>query len=122
MGLTICNKHSSGVTVAICYANRDHCANAGGFIKEGWWNIAPGESVRVYGGSLKNLNRYWFYYGRTYNGSVIWAGNNYCTNVPNKAHYQCWNDPSGNRICYRRIDINSYDEYTLSLTYTGVEG
>ena len=64
MGLTICNKHSSAVTVTICYANRDHCVNAGGFIKEGWWNIAPGQCIRVYGGRLKDLNRYWFYYAR----------------------------------------------------------
>ena len=53
MGLTICNGYSSAVTVAIGYLNLDHCANAGRWIKEGWWNIAPGQCVRVYGGSQK---------------------------------------------------------------------
>jgi uncharacterized membrane protein len=115
MGLTICNGYSSAVTVTIGYANRDHCANAGGWIKEGWWNIAPGQCVRVYGGSLKNLNRYWTYYARTYDGAVIWAGN-YCTTVVNKAFYQCWNNPSDYQVCYRLFDINSYDNYTLTLT------
>ena len=51
MGLTICNGHSSTLYVTIAYANRDHCANAGGFIKEGWWTIHPGACTRVYGGS-----------------------------------------------------------------------
>lgn len=115
MGLTICNGYSSAVTVTIGYANRDHCANAGRWIKEGWWNIAPGQCVRVYGGSLKNLNRYWTYYARTYDGAVIWAGN-YCTTVANRAFYQCWNNPSDYQVCYRLLDINSYDNYTLTLT------
>jgi uncharacterized membrane protein len=115
MGLTICNGYSSAVTVAIGYANRDVCANAGRWIKEGWWNISPGRCVRVYGGSLKNLNRYWLYYARTQDGTLHWAGN-YCTTIPNTAFHQCWNNPSDNQVCYRLLDINSYDNYTLTIT------
>jgi uncharacterized membrane protein len=114
MGLTICNGYSSTIYVIIAYANRDHCANAGGFIKEGWWTIHPGECKRVYGGSLKDLNRYWFYYARNRDNTYKWEGN-YCTNVPDHAFYQCWNNPAGNQICYRRLDINSYNDYTLTL-------
>ena len=51
MGFTICNGYSSAVTVAIGYSNRSQCANAGGWIKQGWWNIAPGQCVIVYSGS-----------------------------------------------------------------------
>src|SRR5215831_1191973 len=117
MGLTICNGYSSDVTVAIGYADPTHskCANAGGWIKEGWWNLAPGQCVYVYDASLKDLNRYWAYYAHTTNGAVVWAGN-YCTQVTNQAFYQCWNDPSQYQVCYRLLDINSYDNYTLTLT------
>jgi len=114
MALTICNQHSSSVTVAIGYSNIDHCANAGKWIKEGWWTIAPGQCARVYGGSLKNLNRYWLYYAHTSDGTK-WSGN-YCTNVTQKAFYQCWNDPSDYQVCYRLLDINSYENYTLTLS------
>jgi uncharacterized membrane protein len=115
MGLTICNGHSSTISVTIAYANRDHCANAGGFVTEGWWNIAPGRCTLVYGGSLKDLNRYWFYYAHNRDNTAKWAGS-YCTNVPNQAFYQCWSSPSGNRVCYKRLDINSYNNYTLTLS------
>jgi uncharacterized membrane protein len=114
MGLTICNGHPSTIWVTIAYANRDHCANAGGFIKEGWWTLHPGVCTRVYAGSLKNINRNWFYYAHTSKRKLEWAGN-YGTNVPSSAFYQCWNNPQGNRVRYRKIDINSYDDYTLTL-------
>jgi uncharacterized membrane protein len=115
MGLTICNGYSSEVTVAIGYPNSNQCANAGGWIKQGWWNIAPGQCAYVYGGSLKDVNRYWAYYAHAANGTV-WSGNNYCTQVTNQSFYQCWNDPSQYQICYRLLDINSNDNHTLTLT------
>jgi uncharacterized membrane protein len=115
VAFTICNGYSSAVTVAIGYSNRSQCANAGGWIKQGWWNIVPGQCVIVYSGSLKDINRYWAYYARTTDGALEWAGN-YCTSVTNQAFYQCWNDPSDYQICYRLLDINSNDNHILTIT------
>lgn len=123
MGLTICKGYSSTVTVTIVYSDCNECANAGRWRKWGWWSVAPGQCVRVYSGSLKNFNRYWAYYSRTTDRSRKWIGN-YCTYVIHKVFHQCWNDPSLDpgfsgyyQVCYRLLDINSYDNYTLTLTW-----
>jgi uncharacterized membrane protein len=113
MGLTFCNNYPRQVSITIGYYDPSNCANQGLWIKEGWWNLAPGQCVYVYAGSLRNVNRYWVYYARATNG-YNWSGQ-YCTQVTNQAFHQCWNNPSQYQICYRLLDINSYDNFTLTL-------
>jgi uncharacterized membrane protein len=121
MTLTVCNEYSSPISVALAYRNRSQCANAGGWIKVGWYNVAPGQCRVVYNGSLKNVNSHWLYYAHTYDRTIKWAGK-YCAYVTNQSFRMCWNDPSVDpgftrayKVCFRLLDINSYDSYTLRL-------
>ena len=65
MPLTICNEHSSSISVAIAYYNPNQCANAGNWTKIGWYNIAPGTCSLVNNANLANVNRNWLYYACT---------------------------------------------------------
>ena len=120
MTFTICNGSPSAVSVCIGYSNRNECANAGAWTKQGWWNIAPGGCARVYGGSLA-FSRYWAYYARSTDRSREWSGQ-YNTYVVDRVFRQCWNEPSVDpqfgqfyEVGFRLLDINSSD-YTQNLT------
>jgi uncharacterized membrane protein len=117
MGLTICNEYTSDIYVAIGYSNPNQCGSAGGWTKQGWWHIAPGQCTLVYGGSLQAVNRYWAYYAYATDGKQVWQGSagNYCTQVTNQEFLGCWSDPSDYQICFAILDINSYDNFTLNL-------
>jgi len=121
MTLTVCNEHSSPISVAIAYYNPNQCANAGNFIKVGWYNIAPGACRIVFNGNLANVNRNWLYYARTNDRTLQWAGS-YCAYVTDKGFRMCWNEPSRDpgfirayQVCFRLLDIQSRDSYTLRL-------
>ena len=120
MGLTICNGFSSSISVAIGWPNSNQCANGGKWIKRGWWNIKPGRCARLYNGSLKNFNRM-SYYARTTDRTLEWKGR-YCTYVHDNGFQHCWNDPidphfSGYyQVCYRLLDVNNREDYTLNLS------
>jgi uncharacterized membrane protein len=117
----VCNEYSSLISVAIAYSNRNQCANAGGWTKVGWHNISPGQRRVVSNANLKDINSHWFYYAYTSDRKLKWAGT-YCTYVTDKPFRMCWNEPSVDpgyirayKVCFRLLDINSYNSYTLRL-------
>jgi uncharacterized membrane protein len=123
MSLVICNQYSftSGydVYVATMRVNRDACgANSGfgdGFNAIGWYRIPPGACRTVYTGRV-GYNRYWAYYAEATDGAT-WSGN-----------IQSWVSNSAFSLChgqkctpcrvvgFRLLDVNGYDNYTLTLT------
>lgn len=76
--------------------------------------LAPGSCVYVYDGSLRDINQYWFIYAFATDGAV-WSGN-YCTTVTNNEFEDCWNGTLDHQACYQLIDIDSNDNFTLTLT------
>ncbi|MCX4763564.1 DUF1036 domain-containing protein [Streptomyces sp. NBC_01275] len=50
-----------------------NCPDGGDWLKKGWWQIAPGQEVIVYGGDADAVNRFWYAYAHTDDG-VEWGG------------------------------------------------
>jgi uncharacterized membrane protein len=113
--LTICNNYTSSVFVAILYYS-PNCPDGGDWAKKGWWRINTGECQVVHGGSLRSLNRYYGYYAEADNGAT-WAGP-YVRAVPPQRFDWCeWTSSTQARdVGFRLLDINSYDNFTLTLT------
>ena len=114
MSLTIVNGYPQLISVAIWYYH-PNCPDGGDWSKKGWWNINPGGSKIVYGGSLRSLNRYFTYYAHSSDGAQ-WSGP-YVTAVPPNAFDWCLNtaNTSSRNAGFRLLDINSYDNFTLTL-------
>jgi Protein of unknown function (DUF1036) len=100
---TIRNNYSGTIQVCIMYYS-PNCRDGGNWAKKGWWSIPPGGSKVVYGPSMRGLNRYFCYY------DIHRA-------VPPQAFDWCeWTANTQSRnLGFRVLDINSYDNYTLSL-------
>src|SRR5690348_5138181 len=81
-----------------------NCPDGGDWTKEGWWNLAPGESKIAYGGDLSDVNRYWCYFAQADNG-VFWAGS-IARMVPFQAFSWCeWtSNTSAFQIGFRLLD------------------
>ena len=79
--------------------------------------MAPGQCRRVYSGTLRNFKRM-AYFARTTDRTLEWKGR-FCTNVIDHAFEHCWNhstrDGRNYRACFRLIDINYRENYTLTL-------
>ena len=112
--LRIVNGYSQPISVAIWYYH-PNCSDGGDWAKKGWWQIAPGASKVAYGGSLRGLNRYFCYHAHAGDGTN-WSGP-YVTPVPPQAFDWCL--PTANTSSwnagFRLLDVNSYDNYTLTL-------
>lgn len=84
----------------------------------GWYNFDPGTCGVVYENDLEDLNRYWYYYAQAVDGE-FWAGAIGETVVPSDAFDMCWGTPTTNDdsvgVAFRELDVNSYDDFTLSL-------
>jgi uncharacterized membrane protein len=117
MGLTICNGYHRPLSATIMFYSPNRCAGTN-FEMRGWWNANPGECRFVYSGSLRNLNRYWYFYafatdGATWSGPGFWRAV-----VPRTAFDLCYgtNVPNGVQVNFRELDINGFDNFTLTLT------
>jgi uncharacterized membrane protein len=118
MGLTIANGYTNLISVCIMFESPDTCSGEGlGWEMMGWWNINPNDSKLVYANDLEDLNRYWYYYaqavdGRTWSGDGSWTAS-----VPSAAFDQCYGIgiSTGVEVNFRELDINSYDNFTLTL-------
>jgi uncharacterized membrane protein len=118
MALTICNGFSTGFSIAIGWPSSNQCAQGGKWMKKGWWTLAPGRCARVYGGSLRNFSRM-AYYARTRDRTLEWRGR-LCTLVTDGVFEHCWNhatrDGRNYQVCFRLLDINHRENYTLHLS------
>jgi uncharacterized membrane protein len=120
MSLTLCNSYPTLISTAITFYSPDKCGGEGdNFEMMGWWNIAPGSCALVYGGDLQDLNRYSYYFAQAEDGAV-WSGP-YGASVPIAAFDQCYgigviieNGDESVSIGFRELDIDSYDNYTLT--------
>jgi uncharacterized membrane protein len=114
---TICNRHPSQVWVAIMFYNTDACGGEGGnFQTKGWWSPQPGSCVRVFGGDVSDVNRYWYYYAEDGSGTV-WAGE-FSATVPQEAFTGCVSIGVSTQrtIGFRQLDVGDSDNFTLNLT------
>ena len=120
MGLTIHNQYTASLSVAIMFWSPDTCSGEGaGWEMMGWWNIDPGGSALVYANDLEDLNRYWYYYAHSSDGTR-WAGNgDWVRSVPRARFDQCFGlgvVGDTEEVDFRQLDIDSNDNFTLNLT------
>jgi|SRR5215204_5479058 len=117
MGLTICNSYHQPLSVSIMFNSPGRCPGTN-FELQGWWNANPGECRFVYSGSLRDINRYWYYYAFATDGAT-WAGPGfYRAVVPQSGYVLCYgtNVSNGVQVNLAELDINNFDNYTLTLT------
>lgn len=119
MSLTFINHYSfsPGHDVWVIYMRLDTATcGANGLAVRGWYTVPPGGEVTVYNGSLRDVNRYWYWYAEAHDG-VNWSG-----------PYQTWVSDNGFTICYgtkctpcrivglQQLDVNNSDNYRMTLT------
>ncbi len=113
--LNICNHYPATVWVTIMWYT-PNCPDGGNWTKAGWWMIEPGQCKTVFGGSLRKVNRYFYYHAHTASG-VNWSGP-YVHPVPRRAFNWCERTSStdSRNVGYRLLDIGRNDNYKLNLT------
>jgi uncharacterized membrane protein len=112
--LRIENAYPRDIWVAIWYYS-PNCPDGGDWAKKGWWRISPGQGKVVFGGSLKDHNRYFCYLAESDDGAY-WAGP-YVTAVPPQPFDWCLGTANSQSrdAGFRLLDIQSYDNFTLTL-------
>ena len=120
MSLTFSNHYTADVSIAILWYSPG-CPDGGDWEKAGWYNVAVGQSMTVFNGSLHSINRYWYFHGEAADGTTWTALSgqpNVVTAIPNTAFDWCWNTGSTGAFeaSFREIDVGSNDGYTVNLT------
>jgi len=114
MGLYFKNGTSSPIWVAYGYS-APGCEGGVDWAKKGWYNAAPGATVKVWSGWAGG--RCWLYYAED-NAGHVWAGP-YKTFVPDNAFDWCWNTAStasGETAGFRYFCVGwQYMDYTKTL-------
>jgi uncharacterized membrane protein len=118
MTFYVCNHYPATVSVAVGFSSDgsgdfNNCSGNGGFQKIGWFNIDPLQCQWIVNDDCEDVGQYWLYYATATDGAV-WAGD-FCTGVTNQAFNWCWNEPGIYNVCFRLLDVNSYDDFTLNL-------
>jgi uncharacterized membrane protein len=121
MSLIIRSSYPSYIYVSLMWYNPVNCPREqGGTIWNsiGWYEIPPGGQRTVWNGSVRNVNRWWGYYAEAADG-LTWTGN-IRAGVSNQAFRFCVGDTCGPPPCrqagFRELDVNNFDNYTLTLT------
>jgi uncharacterized membrane protein len=116
MSLSFSNSTAQPIWVVIAYSDSDCTADGGsGWMKEGWWQIAPGTSATAHGG-LSNGAKY-FYFAEDNSGRV-WSGE-FGTSVPREAFTQCWSlgNTDSQGVSMRKLEVPATSfSYTVNLT------
>ncbi|NET02501.1 MAG: DUF1036 domain-containing protein [Sphaerospermopsis sp. SIO1G1] len=76
----VCNKYSEKIQVVFGYQdtidNRSSLkTKKAPWSARGWYTINPGRCIQVYGHELWRRNKYYYYYAKTIDGSVVWKPN-----------------------------------------------
>jgi uncharacterized membrane protein len=113
------NQYPAKVWVAITFWSPETCRGEGGnWETMGWWGIDAGGSKNVYNNDVDDLNQYYYFYAKAADGAE-WAADygplyvyhevfNSCINIGSTAAYAV--------VGMKEIDVNGYDNYTLTLT------
>ncbi|MBW4721329.1 DUF1036 domain-containing protein [Saccharothrix obliqua] len=113
MGLTIRNRYSSRVYVAIGFSD-DSCPDNTGPHIIGWWGIDPGGQALVYANDVNQYSPMWFYLAEAANGAV-WNGP-YVARVPDTAFNRCWRpEADGRPRGFRELFVGDNEDFTLNL-------
>ena len=112
---TICNNYGKVISVAFMWYT-PNCPDGGDFTKKGWWNLNPGQCVKVFNQNLASINRYDYVYARSTDGKE-WSGN-LIRAAPNAAFEWCeWVSGSQSQdVGFQRVDIGNNDDFTLTIT------
>jgi uncharacterized membrane protein len=118
MSFSFQNSYSPTASVWVLIVYQDNSCSYP-WRKEGWWEIAPGQTVTVYGGDLQSssLSVNWYYYAQASDGAV-WTSAGPSVEVNSSSAFnQCTSDNSGcdETVNLRDVNINGYDNYTLQL-------
>ncbi|MXO77892.1 DUF1036 domain-containing protein [Paenibacillus sp. OT2-17] len=118
MSLYFTNSTSNTIYAAYAYPDSDcHPMN---YSKKGWYRIKPGDTRKVWNGSVGGTTFY--YYAEDYSGNT-WSGT-YYTWLPRSTDHdfhRCWNDSSksSRQVGMRRLPIDSsVDDYTVDFSRT----
>jgi len=115
VGLTISNRYSARVYVAIGFSDNSCPNNTGPHIM-GWWGIDPGGSALVYANDVNEYSPMWLYLAEAVDGAV-WAGQ-HAAQIPNEAFNRCWSPgvSGGYARGFRELYVGDNEDYTLTLT------
>ena len=118
--LQICSLYPKKLWVSIMYYEPSCSADFPGsapWERKGWWSLTPGQCKVVFAEDLADVNRYFCYYAEASDSSAKWSGP-YKRWVRDPVFTFC--DGAGftgpqYKIGYRLLDIEDYDDYTLTL-------
>lgn len=106
--LTVCNKHSAEVSVAI-----GHLKN-GEWTSEGWWNIGAGTCEIIVAGDLTNR----LFYLYAYASSARWGGSRYFCTAPREFFAKETKDCQAegyDRTGFFEVDTGWQSDWTLNI-------
>ena len=93
MALRFRNAYRNTIYVALVYG--DNSCGASPFRKQGWWAVAPGQSLSVWNANLNTVNRHASFYAQEFkdSGGATWSGNqNKWYKIPDVRFNQCYDD------------------------------
>jgi uncharacterized membrane protein len=108
------NNRGSRIWIAIMRYDPGVCAEGDGWVTEGWWNVALGESVHAF----NTDNRFFGYYAESEDG-VVWGSDTSSMYIYRNAFTECHDSP--NSTAYAEVGVKSKDggnadTFTVNLT------
>jgi hypothetical protein len=114
MSLYFHNLYSDTVFIAFLYAD----TGCGGtpFRKQGWWQVASGQTLNLWNTDLRTINRLASFYAEA--SGATWSGTGASWyRIPDQKFNQCFDD---NTNCNKtsdfvQLDFNGYTDFTVTL-------
>ncbi len=83
------------ITVFIAFVYGDTACSPNHFRKQGWWTVAPGQTLTVWNVDLRRVNRHAAFYAEEFkdSGGATWSGTgNNLYRIRDVAFNQCYDD------------------------------
>jgi uncharacterized membrane protein len=114
--LRFTNQSESTIYVAMGWRDMAYCGEWGGWRAAGWYPVQKGETTTVWYGNCASMNRYWYYYAESADGSAKWEGDVPFTVSATSAFDICDGGTLGGDTYYfRGFDVGSHRDFTMSL-------
>ena len=120
--LEFVNQTPQDVYISYMFFSPDVCGQDGDWQAIGWFHASSGQSVVVYGDSMKDVDHgVWCFYAHTADRQYVWDGP-FSTSVPVAAYNQCYLDGTiggageYEEIGFRSFATGSVDNFTMHLT------